>query len=325
MTHATGTRQWPRSFASRLTGRPPGILDALRVFRTESFRGSTADIDRIPVRPAALPALSPGAASVTWIGHASFLLRTGGATVLVDPVLSPRIPGAGRRLTPPGIDPLPPVDVLLISHNHYDHLDAPTVRRLPRDTRVVVPGGLGRWFSRRGFTAVTELDWWESVPVGELTIDLVPAHHWSRRGPFDTCATLWGGWVLTTGNGLRLYHGGDSAYGPFFARIGARYPGIDVAMLQVGGYEPRWFTREVHTDPEEAVAAVSDLGAAAMVPMHWGAFQLSVEPLLEPLRRTRAAWAAAGYDRAQLWELAIGESRVLAPPDRREGDLRRSW
>lgn len=291
------------------------MLDVLRMLLEGGFRSRTAGVDRVPVRTAPLPALSPGATSVSWIGHASFLLRIAGVTVLVDPVLSQRIPGVGRRLAQPGLDPLPPVDVLLISHNHYDHLDAPTVRGLPRDTRVVVPGGLGRWFRRRGFTAVTELDWWESVAVGELTVDLVPANHYSRRGLFDTCATLWGGWMLTAGNGVRLYHGGDSAYGPLFSRIGARYPGIDVAMLQVGAYEPRWFSSSVHADPEEAVTAVDDLGASAMVPMHWGTFQLSREPVLEPLQRTRTAWTAAGHDRAQLWDLAIGESRVLAPPE----------
>lgn len=277
------------------------------------FRGDTAEVERVAVRPAALPELPLGAASVTWIGHASFLLRIGGLSVLVDPVLSERIPGAGRRLTPPGLDALPPVDVLLISHNHYDHLDAPTVRRLPSHVRVVVPGGVGRWFRRRDFTAVTELDWWEAAAFGGLTVDLVPAHHYSRRGLFDSCATLWGGWVLTSSDGLRLYHAGDSGYGPFFARIGATYPGIDVAMLQVGGYEPRWFTNGVHADPEEAVRAAGDLGAAAMVPMHWGAFQLSQEPVLEPLQRTRAGWAAAGHDAADLWDLAIGETRLLAP------------
>ncbi len=303
------------AYASRLTAQPPGVPDVLRVMREGGFRGNTAGVDRIQVRPAPLPVLAPGAASVSWIGHASFLLRIGGASVLVDPVLSSRIPGAGRRLTPPGLGPLPPVDALLVSHNHYDHLDAPTVRRLPRDTRVVVPGGLGRWFRRRGFTAITELDWWESVAVGELAVDLVPSSHYSRRGLFDACATLWGGWVLTAGNGQRFYHGGDGAYGPFFSRIGARYPGIDVAMLQVGAYEPRWFTSTVHADPEEAVQAVGDLGASAMVPMHWGTFQLSREPVLEPMKRARAAWAAAGRDRAQLWDLAIGETRVLAPPE----------
>jgi L-ascorbate metabolism protein UlaG (beta-lactamase superfamily) len=240
--------------------------------------------------------------------------------VAVDPVLSPRILGAGRRLTPPGLDRLPPLDLLLISHNHYDHLDAPTVRTLPRNTPVVAPGGLGRWFRYRGFTAVTELDWWESVRLGELEVTFVPAHHWSRRGLFDHCATLWGGWVLTAPDrrlsqrsdcGLRVYHAGDSAYGPSFAEIGSRFPGIDAALLPVGAYAPRWFMRTMHVDPEEAVQAVQDVGAGVMVPMHWGTFWLSREPALEPIERTRAAWARAGRDPADLWDLAVGESRLL--------------
>ena len=248
---------------------------------------------------------------LAWLGHASFLLRLGGLTVAVDPVLSARILGAGQRFTPPGLDRLPPLDLLLISHNHYDHLDAPTLRPLARDTPVVAPRGLGRWFRRRGFTDVTELDWWESVRVGALEVTFVPAHHWSRRGLFDHCASLWGGFVLTLPGGLRVYHAGDSAYGPFFASIGARYPGIDVAMLPIGAYAPRWFMRNMHMDPEEAVQAACDVGARVMVPMHWGTFWLSREPALEPIERARAAWVAAGRDRANLWDLAVGESRPL--------------
>ncbi len=201
------------------------------------------------------------------------------------------------------MDRLPPLDLLLISHNHYDHLDAPTVRPLARDTPVVAPGGLGRWFRYRGFTAVTELDWWETVRVCPLEVTFVPAHHWSRRGLFDHCATLWGGFVLTL-PGLRVYHAGDSAYGPFFAEIGSRYPGIDVAMLPIGAYAPRWFMHTMHMDPEEAAQAASDVDARIMVPMHWGTFQLSREPALEPIERTQAAWTTASRNRANLWDLA---------------------
>lgn len=312
-------RRWPRSFADRLTAPLPGPAQFLRVLREGGFTGSSAGAARIPVaRPAPLPS---GDAWLTWLGHASFLLRLGGHTVAIDPVLSPRIAGARHRLTPPGVDRLPPVDLLLISHNHYDHLDARTVRALPRNTPVVVPGGLGRWFRRRGCTNVTELDWWESVRLGPaggdpLEVTFVPAHHWSRRGLFDHCASLWGGWVLTASGGpvsgaRRVYHGGDSGYGPFFAEIGSRCPGIDVALLGVGGYAPRWFMQPVHANPEEAVQAVADVGARAMVPMHWGAFRLSREPVLEPIERTRAAWAAAGRDPTDLWDLAVGESRPL--------------
>ncbi|MGB8994911.1 MAG: MBL fold metallo-hydrolase, partial [Pseudonocardiaceae bacterium] len=248
-----------RSFADRRTGPLPGPPQFLRLWREGGFAGATSGVARIPVAaPAPLPLSGDWLA---WLGHASFLLRLSGFTVAVDPVLSARILGAGQRFTPPGLDRLPPLDLLLISHNHYDHLDAPTVRTVARDTPVVVPCGLGRWFRHRGFTAVTELDWWETVAVGPLEVTFVPAHHWSRRGLFDLCATLWGGFIVTAPGGPRLYHAGDSAYGPFFASIGARYPGIDVAMLPIGAYAPRWFMRNMHMDPEEAVRAVCDVGA----------------------------------------------------------------
>lgn len=303
------TRRWPRSFADRVTRPLPGPSQFVRLWREGGFAPATEGVDQIPVAARApLPAADTWLA---WLGHASFLLRLGMRTVAVDPVLSQRILGAGQRLTPPGLDRLPPLDLLLISHNHYDHLDAPTVCTLPRETPVVVPGGLGRWFRRRGFTAVTELDWWESVVLGALEVAFVPAHHWSRRGLLDHCATLWGGWVLTASGGPRVYHAGDSAYGPFFTEIGSRYPGIDVAMLPIGAYAPRWFMHTVHVDPEEAVQAARDVGTQVMVPMHWGTFRLSREPALEPIERTQAAWAAAGRDRADLWGLAIGESRLL--------------
>ena len=301
------TGRWPRSFADRVTGPLPGPPQFLRLWREGVFAGATEGVARIPV--AALASLPAGDSWLVWLGHASFLLRLSGCTVAVDPVLSQRILGAGQRFTPPGVDRLPALDLLLISHNHYDHLDAPTVRTLHRDTTVVVPGGLGRWFRYRGFTSVTELDWWESVRVGVVDVMFVPAHHWSRRGLLDHCATLWGGWVLTPPGGPRVYHAGDSAYGPFFAEIGSRCPGIDVAMLPVGAYSPRWFMHTMHADPEEAVQAALDIGARVMVPMHWGTFCLSREPALEPIERTRAAWAAAGRDRGDLWDLAVGESR----------------
>jgi L-ascorbate metabolism protein UlaG (beta-lactamase superfamily) len=313
------TRRWPPSFADRVTAPLPGPPQFLRLWREGGFDGCTEGVARIPVATRApLPA---AAAWLAWLGHASFLLRLGGRTVAVDPVLSPRILGAGQRFTPPGLDRLPPLDLLLISHNHYDHLDAPTVRTLHRDTPVVAPGGLGRWFRWRGFTTVTELDWWESTHFGVLDVTFVPAHHWSRRGLFDHCATLWGGWVLTVQGGPRLYHAGDSAYGPFFAEIGSRYPGIDAAMLPVGAYAPRWFMRTMHMDPEEAVRAACDTGTRVLVPMHWGTFRLSREPALEPIERSRAAWTATGRDRADLWDLAVGESRPLPTPSAGQAPL----
>ncbi|MPZ26360.1 MAG: hypothetical protein GEV12_07870 [Micromonosporaceae bacterium] len=308
-------RRWPRSFADRLTEPLPRFRDVWRMMRQRPpVRDLTADAAAIPVAAPAtgLPVHQPGTSDVTWVGHATFVLRIGGLTVLTDPVWSRRIPAVAPRLTPPGLawEALPRVDAVLISHNHYDHLDAPTVRRLPRDTPILAPAKLGRWFRRRGFTAVTELDWWESHEIGGVRFDFVPAHHWSRRTPTDTCRSLWGGWVLTSGQ-HRIYFAGDTGYGTWFTQIGARFPGIDLALMPVGAYEPRWFMRPMHLNPEEAVRACQDLAATRMATMHWGTFILSAEPVAEPPERAAKAWVETGRPREHLWDLAVGETRTL--------------
>jgi L-ascorbate metabolism protein UlaG (beta-lactamase superfamily) len=308
-------RRWPSSFADRLTEPLPSFRDVWKMMRERGpARDLAADAAAIPVWQGAgeLPPAPPGAAAVTWVGHASFVVRAGGLTVLTDPVWSRRIPAVAPRLTPVGVawEALPRIDAVVISHNHYDHLDAPTIRRLPRDTPVLVPANLGRWFRRRGFTAVTELDWWESHRIGAAQFDFVPAHHWSRRTPTDTCRSLWGGWVVTTDR-HRIYFAGDTGYGHWFTEIGTRYPGIDLALMPVGAYEPRWFMRPMHLNPEEAVRACRELAATRMATMHWGTFVLSAEPVAEPAERAAKAWLEAGLPREHLWDLAVGETRSL--------------
>ncbi|MET9075889.1 MBL fold metallo-hydrolase [Streptomyces sp. NPDC004232] len=309
-------RVWPRTFHDRLTAPLPGLRAMARFAREGAVRPGTeglADLPLLPVEPGPLPRPDTHTLAVTWAGHASWIVRIGGLTVLTDPVWSRRILGAPARITPVGVpwDNLPRIDAVVISHNHYDHLDAPTLRRLPRTTPLFVPAGLARWFRRRRFTHVTELDWWEGAELAGVRFDFVPAHHWSKRTLTDTCRSLWGGWILTGTDGRRLYFAGDTGYGHWFSRIGRRYPGIDLALMPIGAYEPRWWLSDVHCDPEEAVQATLDLGAPRMAPMHWGTFVLSAEPVLEPLTRVRAAWEKAGLAREDLWDLPVGASRRL--------------
>ncbi len=312
----------PGRFRARRTYPLPGPADLVKV----ALRGGWAlrdlrDAALIPVRPGPLPELGPGETSVTWVGHATTLIRTGGANLLVDPLWSDKIFGARPRLTPPGLPfgELPPIDAVLISHDHSDHLDRPTLRRLPRTTPILTPLGVGAWFRRAGFRTVTELDWWGRAPAGAATVTLVPAHHWSGRGPLGLYASLWGGWVVDAPSGHRVYHAGDTAYGPCFAEIGRRLPGIDLAIMPTGSHAPRWFQRSAHIDPQDAVRACADLGAARLLPVHWGTLVLGTEPLLAPLHETIDAWRHAGLPAGALWDLAIGETRVL-PPVRSPGE-----
>jgi len=232
-----------------------------------------------------------GAPRLTWIGHASFYGQLGGSAFLVDPVFSSRVGWVVRRHGLPGLRAaeLPSLDALMVTHNHYDHLDAPSIHALPRQVKVFVPVGLGRWFRRRGFERVRELEWWESDRAGELTITLVPSRHWSRRRVGDTNRAHWGGFVIEAGDAA-VYHCGDSGLFDGFREIGRRFPKILAAMMPIGAYAPGWFMENHHMSPEQAGRAFLDLGARQLVPMHWGTFKLTDESLLEPVERLRAWW-----------------------------------
>ncbi len=249
---------------------------------------------------------------LTWIGHASFLGCLGGSRFLIDPNFSRRIGGFIRRHGQPGIEirDLPPIDLVLITHSHPDHLDAPSIRRLDRATPVIAPAGLGRWFSRRGFRKVTELTWWDSFEAGGLKVTMTPARHWSRRTPWDLNRSLWGGYVIEAG-GVAVYHAGDSAWFDGFREIGRRFPDLDAAMMPVGAYLPAWFMEHAHMNPEQAGRAFVDVGARCLVPMHWGTFQLTDEPISEPAERIRAWWDENAPAGRKMRLLAVGETLVL--------------
>ncbi|MEO6443998.1 MAG: MBL fold metallo-hydrolase [Gemmatimonadaceae bacterium] len=263
---------------------------------------------------------------VTWVGHSSFLIQLDGVNLLTDPMWSDRASPLSflgpKRLVPPGIpfDALPPIDAVLLSHNHYDHLDAPTVRHLARrypDTAWFTPLGIAPFVRARGASSVAELDWWEEASLGGVRVACTPAQHFSARGLRDRGRTLWCGWSIM-GPTRRVFFAGDSAYHPEFVRIGERHGPFDITMLPVGAYEPRWFMQPVHMTPEEGVRAHLDVcaphesrGSTVMVPMHWGTFRLTDEPMDEPPARARAAWDAEGLPERALWLLSHGETRRL--------------
>ncbi|MBW2189024.1 MAG: MBL fold metallo-hydrolase [Deltaproteobacteria bacterium] len=250
--------------------------------------------------------------ALTWIGHATFLIQLGGKSALIDPVMSQTLSTVVRRNVAPGLDwpALPKIDVVLVTHNHRDHMDAPTLKRLGSDPVYVVPRGLGRWFERAGLRRVVEMDWWQEEQIEGLHITFVPSQHWSRRGLTDMNATWWGGFVIERG-GLQVYHSGDTAWFEGFSLIGERCGEIHAAMLPIGAYAPRWFMRAQHMDPEDAVRAFTALGAAKFVAMHWGTFKLTDEHLEEPPQLLREIWERSGLHDDRRLIPAIGETLLL--------------
>jgi N-acyl-phosphatidylethanolamine-hydrolysing phospholipase D len=248
------------------------------------------------------------AATVTWVGHSTLLVQLDGVNILTDPTWSARVgPWSGtvgvRRFTPPGIafDDLPPIDVVLISHDHYDHLDEATVRRLARafHPRFVVPLGLKAWLAAREITNVSELDWSESITVKGLTIVCAPAQHGSGRSPFDGGERLWASWVVS--GSKRFYFAGDSGYAAHLAMIGAAFGPFDLAALPIGSYTPREIARPVHMSPEEALQGSLDLRATKFIGIHWGTFELAREPADEPPRRIAAEVVRLKLDPRWVW------------------------
>jgi L-ascorbate metabolism protein UlaG (beta-lactamase superfamily) len=258
------------------------------------------------------------APTLTWVGHATLLVQVDGVNILTDPHWSERaspFTWAGpRRFQPPGLrfEDLPPIHVVLISHDHYDHLDRRTVERLAaaHRPRVLVPLGLKAWFASIGVTeGVEELDWWQGRDVRGVRFTCAPVQHWSARTPWDTDRRLWSGWAIA-GRERRLFFAGDTGYWePLFREVGARLGPFDLAAVAISAYEPPEMMALTHTTPEEALRLADTVGARGFVAMHWGTFDLGEEPLDEPPRRLAAAAARQGRRPESVWILALGETR----------------
>ena len=278
---------------------------------------------RVAPLPRAVPDLaalrngSRRGTTVTWIGHSTVLVQLDGVTFLTDPTWAERSgPFSGRigvrRYTPPGIafEDLPRIDFVLISHDHYDHLDEPTVRRLARtfDPLFIVPMGIKGWLADRGITRAIELDWGESVTVRGLSVVCMPAQHGSGRTALDQGRRLWSAWAVL--GSKRFYFAGDTGYYRHFKEAGDTLGPFDLAALPIGSYTPREIARPVHISPEEAVQAGLDLGAAHLLGVHWGTFALAREPYDEPPHRLAAEVERRHLDPASTWVLEPGETRT---------------
>lgn len=307
---------------------PPGSPQATGNFRDfwgyvfrQAFRRLPTEWPRhhaVPPEVAKQQLESSGVHSITWLGHAAFVLNLGGRRIVIDPFLAHRaspLSFAGPRRfipSPLGIQELGPIDTLVISHNHYDHLCWHTLKQLPnRQTiEVICPTGLMPWFQKRGFRCVKELGWHHSTHAGDVQVTALPAIHHSRRGLFDANTSLWAAFLFEY-QGFKLYFGGDSAMGPVFRQTGHKYGPIDLALIGIGAYSPRKLLRSVHASPEEAVEMAKAIGAKAILGMHWGTIELSEEEAFEPARRFTDAASREGYAENDIWLPSIGETIAL--------------
>lgn len=261
--------------------------------------------------------------TLTWIGHATLLLQINGKNILTDPHFSERaspVQWAGpKRIVPPGLalEDLPAIDMVVISHDHYDSLDKQSVRQLHKRpggqaTVFFCPLGLKKWFAHLGITRVIELDWWEEHMEGELNIIPVPLQHWSKRNLFTENKTLWAGWVIRTPH-FSFFFCGDSGYTPYFKEIGNHLGPFDLAAIPIGAYEPRWFMRFHHMSPEEAIQVHLDVRAKKSIAIHWGTFMLTDEPLDEPPKKLKAAKIVRGLPSEVFTVLQHGETVLTGP------------
>jgi L-ascorbate metabolism protein UlaG (beta-lactamase superfamily) len=272
----------------------------------------------VPVAEVQPPPLGGAAAAITFIGHSTFLIQTPAGHVITDPVYARKAGPFGRfgprRVRRPAVsfDDLPHVSTILLSHNHYDHCDLATLRALQRrfQPHIITPLGNARLLRSAGLTRIEELDWWQESRDSPFRVTLTPAQHFSARTPLDRNRALWAGFVFSAGD-VRIFFAGDTGYASHFRDVRERLGRVDLALLPIGAYEPRWFMKDVHMNPAEAVQACQDLGSPLSVAMHFGTFQLTTEGIDEPLRALERALDSRGMARDAFRALGFGESMYI--------------
>jgi len=313
-------------FKNQQAGGNKGFFKFLK-WRLTREPGQWGDFRHEEPGPRPADRVGSGTIRVTPVNHSTVLIQVDGINLLTDPIWSDRaspVSLAGpHRVRPPGIrfDDLPPIDAVLISHNHYAHMDLPTLQRLAKEHDPVVFAGLGnqKYLKSKGIDRAIDLNWWEGVRFRhELRIIFVPARHFSSRGLFDFNKTLWGGFVIQGESGT-IYFAGDTGWGSHFAQIRDRLGPIDLALLPVGAYRPRWFMSPVHISPQEAVRAHQVLGARRALAIHYGTFALGDDGEREPIETLRIALGEAGLSPDDFWAPAFGRGMDLpGQPDVRQ-------
>ena len=259
---------------------------------------------------------------IAWIGHATFLIKLGDTTIITDPVFSknagPLIFGP-KRFTEPALklNEIPKTDIFLLTHNHYDHMDMMTIRRFPfKNSKVLLPLKLGKYFNKNGYGDVNEMDWYDNILINKnLKITFLPAVHWSKRSLTDTNKTLWGNFLIEY-NGIKLLFGCDTGVGKVYKDIGNKYGPIDLTFINIGAYNfypimPYKDRSVYHTNPEEALDVAKNLNSKKVIGMHWGTFVLSLEPIMEPPVRFKASAEKYGFKKEDVIIYRIGEFRSL--------------
>jgi L-ascorbate metabolism protein UlaG (beta-lactamase superfamily) len=288
-----------------------------------SRRGPWRDFTNTPPGPPPAPSVSDGGLRVTFINHATLLIQMDGVNILTDPTWAERsVPTIGvKRRRPAGLrfEDLPPIDAVLVSHDHHDHMDIPTLRRLADAHHPAIYTGLGNsaLLAGKRVSGGHDLDWWQSAEIGNgVFVTVVPARHHSGRSLFDGDRRLWCGFVVSGPSGS-VFFAGDTGWGSHFAEIGKRFPGLRLAILPIGGFKPVWYMREQHIGPQDALCAFADLGAATMIPMHFGTFPNGDEAETESVDLLRSLVAEEPDPDHRVEILDNGQSVDVAPPVRR--------
>ena len=267
---------------------------------TNPYRKEKRQRPYFPVTKPDVASILKAEDSVTYLGHATLWLRVNGQNILTDPVFGDILYFIDRYAPfPLQPEELPPVQVVLISHSHYDHLDKDSVRKIGAGPLYLTPMGYRDWFEDvLPGARVIELDWFQKYTIHGVTYRLLPVQHWTKRTPWDTNRRLWGSWLVESAN-RKIYFAGDSGYFPGFAEYGRKFGPMDAALLPIGAYEPRWFMSVYHLDPDEAVKAYRELRAEVLIPQQWGVFDLTDEPMDMPARDYRKAAQKAGLTEQQ--------------------------